>query len=88
MDSVLKMVGSSYITLFSQNICETFCVAYEQVDPNTRKNLQVVLRTWQDGKIFSSSILDKIESRISALANVHVNPDFVKTLVGLFLFSY
>lgn len=63
MDSVLKNVGGPYVNLFSQNLYNTFCSAFEGVDSSTKRSLQTVLKTWRDHRLFPPQLLDRIEAK-------------------------
>jgi len=63
MDSILKNIGGSYITLFSGNLTEFFGQTYNLVDSDTQMKLKRLVNTWKDypkGPLFSQNILDNL----------------------------
>lgn len=64
MDSILKNIGGSYITLFSGNLTEFFGQTYNLVDSDTQMKLKRLVNTWKDypkGPLFSQNILDNLD---------------------------
>ncbi|XP_007900906.1 pre-mRNA cleavage complex 2 protein Pcf11 isoform X1 [Callorhinchus milii] len=90
MDSIVKNVGGSYISLFAQNIVSTFACVFEKVDESTRKSLFKLRSTWDD--MFPLKRLYALDVKVNKLdpawpikplppnvnsSSIHVNPKFL-----------
>lgn len=90
MDSIVKNVGGSYITLFAQNLGVTFSSVFEKVDESTRKSLFKLRSTWDD--MFQLTKLYALDVKVNKLdpawpikplppnvnsSSIHVNPKFL-----------
>ncbi|XP_051881877.1 pre-mRNA cleavage complex 2 protein Pcf11 [Pristis pectinata] len=90
MDSIVKNVGGSYITLFAQNLGLTFASVFEKVDESTRKSLFKLRSTWDD--MFQLTKLYALDVKVNKLdpawpikplppnvnsSSIHVNPKFL-----------
>jgi hypothetical protein len=86
MDSIIKNVGGVYIQLFSKNLFNTFCNAFDKVDFTTKNDLVRLWQTWKDSNLFTPQLLKKIEIRMNTLLeqrtggklSIYVNPSFVR----------
>jgi len=68
MDSILKNIGGSYITLFSNNLTKLFGQTYNLVDSDTQMKLKRLVNTWKDypkGPLFSQNILENLNTIIN-----------------------
>ncbi|XP_067663698.1 uncharacterized protein [Haliotis asinina] len=89
IDSIIKNLSSSlYPKQLSQNIAQTFCGVFEEVDEKTRQSLFKLRQTWKD--IFPNKKLYAIDVRVNMMdpawpitaqapeqGNIHVNPKFL-----------
>ncbi|NXX15554.1 PCF11 protein, partial [Podargus strigoides] len=90
MDSIVKNVGSEYLTAFTKNLVATFFCVFEKVDENTRKSLFKLRSTWDD--IFPLKKLYALDVRVNSVdpawpikplppnvntSSIHVNPKFL-----------
>ncbi|XP_062910025.1 pre-mRNA cleavage complex 2 protein Pcf11 [Mobula hypostoma] len=90
MDSIVKNVGGSYITLFAQNLGVTFSSVFEKVDESTRKSLFKLRSTWDD--MFQLTKLYALDVKVNKIdpawpikplppnvnsSSIHVNPKFL-----------
>ncbi|XP_018565201.1 uncharacterized protein LOC108906445 isoform X2 [Anoplophora glabripennis] len=89
IDCIVKNVGGTYTTLFSQNIVSTFCGVFKAVDERTRAEMFKLRQTWND--VFPQKKLYAIDVQINLLDpawpvtakppsnSIHFNPKFLKT---------
>ncbi|KAJ8944029.1 hypothetical protein NQ318_021745 [Aromia moschata] len=89
IDCIVKNVGGTYTTLFSQNIVSTFCGVFKAVDEKTRAEMFKLRQTWND--VFPQMKLYAIDVQINLLDpawpvtakppsnSIHFNPKFLKT---------
>uniref|UniRef100_UPI00398ECB9B pre-mRNA cleavage complex 2 protein Pcf11 n=1 Tax=Pristiophorus japonicus TaxID=55135 RepID=UPI00398ECB9B len=90
MDSIVKNVGGSYISLFAQNLIPTFSSVFEKVDESTRKSLFKLRSTWDE--MFQLTKLYALDVKVNKLdpawpikplppnvnsSSIHVNPKFL-----------
>ncbi|XP_060681978.1 pre-mRNA cleavage complex 2 protein Pcf11 isoform X2 [Hemiscyllium ocellatum] len=90
MDSIVKNVGGSYISLFAQNLSPIFSSVFEKVDESTRKSLFKLRSTWDE--MFQLTKLYALDVKINKLdpawpikplppnvnsSSIHVNPKFL-----------
>ncbi|XP_072332643.1 pre-mRNA cleavage complex 2 protein Pcf11 isoform X3 [Scyliorhinus torazame] len=90
MDSIVKNVGGSYISLFAQNLSPIFSSVFEKVDESTRKSLFKLRSTWDD--MFQLTKLYALDVKVNKLdpawpikplppnvnsSSIHVNPKFL-----------
>ncbi|XP_067842368.1 pre-mRNA cleavage complex 2 protein Pcf11 [Heptranchias perlo] len=90
MDSIVKNVGGSYISLFAQNLMSTFASVFEKVDESTRKSLFKLRSTWDE--MFQLTKLYALDVKVNKLdpawpikplppnvnsSSIHVNPKFL-----------
>jgi pre-mRNA cleavage complex 2 protein Pcf11 len=91
LDSIIKNVGGVYLQLFSKNIINTYCNAFEKLDTNNRISMVHLLKTWIG--VFPQEQVSAIQDRISALVPsnptaaqsatqqqpaIHVNPRYLQ----------
>lgn len=67
IDSILKVVGKDYLTIFRPVIESLFCDTFALVEPNTRKSLLGLHKTWVDTKLFDASLLASMRDRAEIL---------------------
>ncbi|WPH00977.1 Hypothetical protein R9X50_00381100 [Acrodontium crateriforme] len=48
LDSIVKNVGTPYTVYLSRGLYSTFMEAYTQVDSNTRRSMEAMLKTWKE----------------------------------------
>ncbi|GAB7352940.1 hypothetical protein MBLNU459_g3519t2 [Dothideomycetes sp. NU459] len=48
LDSIVKNVGTPYTVYLGKNLFSTFMDAYTLVEPNTRKSMEGMLKTWKE----------------------------------------
>ncbi|XP_048389435.2 pre-mRNA cleavage complex 2 protein Pcf11 isoform X4 [Stegostoma tigrinum] len=90
MDSIVKNVGGSYISLFAQNLSLIFSSVFEKVDESTRKSLFKLRSTWDE--MFQLTKLYALDVKVNKLdpawpikplppnvnsSSIHVNPKFL-----------
>ncbi|XP_078078009.1 pre-mRNA cleavage complex 2 protein Pcf11 isoform X1 [Mustelus asterias] len=90
MDSIVKNVGGSYISLFAQNLSPVFSSVFEKVDESTRKSLFKLRSTWDE--MFQLTKLYALDVKVNKLdpawpikplppnvnsSSIHVNPKFL-----------
>ncbi|PSN35931.1 hypothetical protein C0J52_07162 [Blattella germanica] len=86
IDSIVKNVGDTYTTLFTQNIVSTFCSVFEKVDEKTRANMFKLRQTWNE--VFPAKKLYAVDVRVNSIdpawpitavpPTIHVNPKFFR----------
>lgn len=88
IDCIVKNVGGTYTSLFSQNIVSTFCGVFKVVDEKTRAEMYKLRQTWNE--VFPQMKLYAIDVQISLLDpawpvtakpppnSIHFNPKFLK----------
>ncbi|XP_052224670.1 uncharacterized protein LOC127840322 isoform X3 [Dreissena polymorpha] len=90
MDSIMKNLGTtSYKSLFTKNIVNTFTTVFEQVDEKTRASMYKLRQTWS--VMLPNQKLYMIDVKIKSLldpawpitatpekASIHVNPKFLQ----------
>ncbi|GLV35194.1 Pcf11 cleavage and polyadenylation factor subunit [Carabus blaptoides fortunei] len=86
IDSIVKNVGRTYTTLFTQNIVHTFCSVFEKVDEKVRAQMFKLRQTWND--VFAGKKLYTLDIRVQCIdpawpitapaptPSIHVNPKF------------
>lgn len=92
LDSIIKNVGGVYLQLFSKNIINTFCNAFEKLDTNNRISMVHLLKTWIG--VFPQEQVSAIQEKISTLVpsnphaaqqsqpnSIHVNPRYLQNRV-------
>jgi intein-encoded DNA endonuclease-like protein len=91
MDSIIKNIGGIYIQLFSKNLFNTFCNAFDKVDYETKGALVHLWQTWKDSNLFTPQLLQKIEIRMNTILEqkaggrlfFHSNPSFVRSSLDI-----
>ncbi|XP_074026105.1 pcf11 cleavage and polyadenylation factor subunit isoform X2 [Leptinotarsa decemlineata] len=88
IDCIVKNVGGTYTSLFSQNIVSTFCGVFKAVDEKTRAEMFKLRQTWNE--VFPQMKLYAIDVQINLLDpawpvtaqppsnSIHFNPKFLK----------
>ncbi|KAG5886429.1 hypothetical protein JTB14_035721 [Gonioctena quinquepunctata] len=89
IDCIVKNVGGTYTSLFSQNIVSTFCGVFKAVDEKTRAEMFKLRQTWNE--VFPQMKLYAIDVQINLLDpawpvtamppsnRIHFNPKFLKS---------
>jgi len=85
MDSILKNIGGSYVTLFSNNLIKLFGQTFNLVDSDTQMKLKRLVNTWKDypkGPLFSRNILDNLNSIINQFQkDENVNNNYINIIL-------
>ncbi|XP_053398989.1 uncharacterized protein LOC123558235 [Mercenaria mercenaria] len=91
MDSIMKnLEKTSYKSLFSKNIVQTFTSVFEQVDEKTRASMFKLRQTWST--MLPNATLYRVDKKINSLldpawpitatepeqTSIHVNPRFLQ----------
>ncbi|CAG9820212.1 unnamed protein product [Phaedon cochleariae] len=89
IDCIVKNVGGTYTSLFSQNIVSMFCGVFTAVDEKTRAEMFKLRQTWND--VFPQKKLYAIDVQINLLDpawpvtalppsnSIYFNPKFLQT---------
>ncbi|XP_043289393.1 uncharacterized protein [Venturia canescens] len=90
IDSIVKNVNGAYLSLFTQNIVNTFCCVFDKVDENTRSSMWKLRQTWNE--VFPAKKLYSLDVRVQSIdpawpittpppqissGSIHVNPRFL-----------
>ncbi|KAK0076830.1 hypothetical protein PV325_004802, partial [Microctonus aethiopoides] len=90
IDSIVKNVNGAYLKLFTENIVNTFCSVFEEVNEKTRVSMWKLRQTWDD--VFPSKKLFSLDVRVKGIdpawpitassptmssGSIHLNPRFL-----------